>query len=465
MAVVQPVNYGIATAPANPAQSIMSGLQVGQGLGDALVIEPAVAQAKANQARMDMAQQQLMAQDLAAAKTPQAVAQLAVKYPQLAEKLKVGLQGLSDQEKTALIEQAQPVYAAALQGDTKAAADMLRRNAQAWRNSGNEARAKAMEDNAALVEANPEAAKTTMGLFLAQQMGPDKFEATYGTLAMQPAKTREAEAQADVKTQEALIKAEEAKIAAQQLAAQLKLTEAQAQRLRDQSAIESRRLGLEERELSERVAARLDAARRADIEISEKQQGLMTDAALSAEVKTAEADKAAEVVSAFRTAERDTVSRISNEGIVGSGREIASRVAGTEGPMTQARLKYMQLVDDDIQRRAKESGNKLTDEDYRQQRKLYPDPEGNFGLVAKWAEDFEAKTRRAAAIDDAKAQWIAQNGGLGPAKAPMSIGGVVVGTGSTLQDVMKQISKTKPTASRRSARGQQPGFVTKYEAP
>jgi hypothetical protein len=465
MAVVQPVNYGIAVDSVNPAQSLMQGLQVGQGLGDALIVEPAVAQAQANKARLDMAQQRAMAADLASAKTPQAVALLAVKYPQLADKLKVGLEGLSEQEKTARIGQAQPAYAAVLQGNTKAAADMLRRDAAAYRNSGQEREAKALEDNAALIESNPEAAKTTLGLFLASTMGPQEFEKTYGTLAMQPAKTREAEAQADVRKAEAAIKAEEAKIAARKLAADLRLTEAQADRLYATSANEAKRIGLEERELQERVAARLEAARRADVELSEKQQVLMTDAALSAEVKGAEAAKAGEVASAFRAAERDTVSRIANEGIVGTGREIVSRAAGTEGPMTQARLKYMQLVDEDIQRRAKESGNKLTDEDYRQQRKLYPDPEGNFGLVAKWAEDFEQKTRRAAAIDDAKAQWIAQNGGLGPAKAPMTIGGAVVGTGETLQDVMKKISQTKPTASRRSASGRQPGFVTKYEAP
>jgi hypothetical protein len=465
MAVVQPVNYGIDVGAVNPAQSLMQGLQVGQGLGDALIVEPAVAQAQAQKARLDMAQQQAMSADLASAKTPQAVALLAVKYPQLADKLKVGLEGLSEQEKTARIGQAQPAYAAVLQGNTKAAADMLRRDAAAYRNSGQEREAKALEDNAALIESNPEAAKTTLGLFLASTMGPQEFEKTYGTLSMQPAKTREAEAQADVRTSEAAIKAEEAKIAAQKLAADLRLTEAQAKRLGDQSALEARRLGLEERELQERVAARLEAARRADVELSEKQQILMTDAALAAEVKGAEAAKAGEVASAFRAAERDTVSRLTNEGAIGTGREMLSRGFGNEGPMTQARLKYMQLVDEDIQRRAKESGNKLTDEDYRQQRKLYPDPEGNFGLVAKWAEDFEQKTRRAASIDDAKAQWIAQNSGLGPAKAPMTIGGAVVGTGETLQDVMKKISQTKPTASRRSASGQRPGFATKYEAP
>jgi hypothetical protein len=69
-------------------------------------------------------------------------------------------------------------------------------------------------------------------------------------------------------------------------------------------------------------------------------------------------------------------------------------------------------------------------------------------------------------IDDAKAQWIAQNGGLGPAKAPIAVGNQVVGKGDTFQDVMKKIGQAKPTKAaggKRSGSGQQPAYRGKYE--
>jgi len=78
------------------------------------------------------------------------------------------------------------------------AVSMLQQQADAARNSGNEAAAKGLEDQIKFIENDPAAAKTAYGVTMAALMGPDKFSDTYSVLQtnlreneLQPEKLKE----------------------------------------------------------------------------------------------------------------------------------------------------------------------------------------------------------------------------------------------------------------------------------
>lgn len=168
----------------------------------------AVRQAGLQQDQQELAlQQQRQMQgdllELSRNPTPQSIAQMSLRYPQLSEQFKRSYDMLTPQQQQAKLSAAIPVYAAVQSGRMDIAAAKLRETAQAMENSGQAdeaARTRAMAD---LVEQHPETAKVTTGLLLANVMGPEKFTETFGKLGaegraqeLQPSAVREAEAKA-----------------------------------------------------------------------------------------------------------------------------------------------------------------------------------------------------------------------------------------------------------------------------
>jgi hypothetical protein len=140
---------------------------------------------------------------LSANPTPQAIAQMSIKYPQLSEGFKRSYDMLAPEQKQARLSATVPVYAAALNGQPGVAADLLDRQADSLKNSGREQEAEQTRAFATLFRDQPESAKQTAGLLLSAVMGPDKFVETFGQLGqeqraaeLQPLTVREAVAKA-----------------------------------------------------------------------------------------------------------------------------------------------------------------------------------------------------------------------------------------------------------------------------
>lgn len=103
-----------------------------------------------------------------------------VKYPHLSEHFKRGWDVLDKAQQTDRLSGATQVYAAVNAGRTDIAVDLLTQRATALRNSGKEDDAKAAEAMSELIRFSPESAKTSVGLWLAGTMGPEKFAETFG---------------------------------------------------------------------------------------------------------------------------------------------------------------------------------------------------------------------------------------------------------------------------------------------
>jgi hypothetical protein len=117
--------------------------------------------------------------------TPQQIASISGKYPELSEHFKRSYDMLSSEQQQSKLSSAIPIYAAVASGNYQTAVDQLNQNAEAYKNSGQEDQAKTSTMLAQLIQLHPETANKTMGLMLASTMGADKFASTFGTLGDQ----------------------------------------------------------------------------------------------------------------------------------------------------------------------------------------------------------------------------------------------------------------------------------------
>lgn len=124
--------------------------------------------------------------------TPSAISKVMVKYPTLSEHFKRTYDTLDNEQRIQRVGEAQEIYSALNSGNPEIAVDVIAQKVEAYRNSGLEDEAKALETLAQRITENPEAAKTTTGMFLASAMGPDKFTETFTNLQKE---SRESELQ------------------------------------------------------------------------------------------------------------------------------------------------------------------------------------------------------------------------------------------------------------------------------
>lgn len=175
MPIQQPINYTLDVE--SPFKSVMQGYQLGLGIQDR--------ERQQQQEQAALEQQQLINRDLSEVSrnpTPQAIASLSIKYPQLGEKLKAGFEMMDSQQKDAKLQTAVPIYAAIQSGDYQVALDKLNEQAIAYDNVGDKRQAESTRAIAKMVESHPENAKFTLGMYLSQAMGPKEFANTFSQL-------------------------------------------------------------------------------------------------------------------------------------------------------------------------------------------------------------------------------------------------------------------------------------------
>lgn len=166
-----PYNYTLNVP--NPAQAVMQGVQIAQGVSENRALQAKAAGQLAENARK--AQFNAAVQKISANPTAAGYASLAAQYPEAGEVLKESYGLLSAEEQKERISQASSVYSALSSGQPEFAQELLTKQAEAYRTAGREKDAKQFDDLAKLVELSPETAQTTAGLFLATNMGADKF--------------------------------------------------------------------------------------------------------------------------------------------------------------------------------------------------------------------------------------------------------------------------------------------------
>ncbi len=174
---MNPIDYSGAFAEQTPSGSFMQGVKDGAGMQQLQLQQQQAERARAMQAQMnaDLAQ-------LSQNPTSAAIGKMSIKYPQLSENFKRSFDILEPAQKQAKLEHATQVYTALHNQQPDVAQKILKDQATALRNAGNETDAKAAETMAALIKEHPEFAKTSAGLLISAAVGGEKFAATFGAL-------------------------------------------------------------------------------------------------------------------------------------------------------------------------------------------------------------------------------------------------------------------------------------------
>ncbi|MDI9751218.1 hypothetical protein QM274_03045 [Acinetobacter baumannii] len=198
--MVQPINYMLDVA--NPVQTTLQGFNGGLQLGVAY----ADRQRALKQAEDDkLARQQMNAElsNLANNPTPEGYTKVMTMYPQLSENLKRAYDTMDDGQRKNTLSLASQSYAALANNQPEIAKQVLGDAATAYENSGNKKDAGVLRGYIKMIENNPSAARTSIGMLMAST-NPDKFAEIYGKLGdeqraneMQPYEIAESRAKTD----------------------------------------------------------------------------------------------------------------------------------------------------------------------------------------------------------------------------------------------------------------------------
>jgi hypothetical protein len=162
----------------SPAASFLGGLEAGTK----------VAGLQQQQQARDLAlqRQQQMQSELATLSrnpSPQAIAAMSVKYPELSEQFKRSYDMMAPEAQRNDLSHMAQVYSAVQTGRSDLAVQMLANRAQALENSGAPAaQIQAARTMAQWVQQHPESFRASSGLMLASALGPEKFASTFETL-------------------------------------------------------------------------------------------------------------------------------------------------------------------------------------------------------------------------------------------------------------------------------------------
>ncbi|MDP7923069.1 hypothetical protein [Acinetobacter baumannii] len=176
--MVQPINYMLDVA--NPVQTTLQGFNGGLQLGVAY----ADRQRALKQAEEDKLARQQMNVDLANLAnnpTPEGYSKVMTMYPQLSENLKRAYDTMDDGQRKNTLSLASQSYAALANNQPDIAKQVLGDAATAYENSGNKKDAGVLRGYVKMIENNPSAARTSIGMLMAST-NPDKFSEIYGKL-------------------------------------------------------------------------------------------------------------------------------------------------------------------------------------------------------------------------------------------------------------------------------------------
>lgn len=161
----------------SPQNAMLEGLKFGAGMRE-LQDKRAADDAAAVQRQQEQTDMAELAQNPTAAN----IAAFSVKYPKYSEQMKRGWDMVNPSERQAKLEHATQVYSAFNADKPEIALKLMRDQAAALRNSGDERGAGATEAMANLFEHDPTFAKIQTGKILGAMAGPEKFAETFAKM-------------------------------------------------------------------------------------------------------------------------------------------------------------------------------------------------------------------------------------------------------------------------------------------
>ena len=427
-----PMNYsGAFSDTPSPVAAFTQGLQSGAGLQQ---VQMQQTMQQAQLARMQQMQQ--ASAQVAQNPTPQAIAQLSIAFPEMSENFKRSYDMLQPAQQQSTVNRMTPILAAALNGRGDIAAGLLREDAQAARNSGDEQRAQHAEVQAQWAEQHPASFAANLGLQLAGVMGPDKFGQTFKDIGdeqrkqgMFPIEQQKAQAEADTATAKAAY-------APQQAAADLANTNSQITTRAGQLQLDRDKLmsdtqtklyeldklyGTPAPEMQKQISEWV-------IEGSSKEQSAarLNDLASRIESDNHAFGGAGSIADLYKNASNGWWGS-GQDGVSALKQEIARQLNNTAIASLKDQL----------------GGGKFTDTDMKAALGNVPNANSNPSLISSYFRGMAKLQQISAAQQNAQAEWASQNRHLGNATKDLMVMGTQVPKGTTFADFSRQFIQDK----------------------
>ncbi len=298
----------------------------------------------------------------------------------------------SSQQQSALTESAQ-VFSAFKSGNPEIALSLLNAKIDAYKNAGDEEKAKGLQMMIDLAATGPDGIKAVEDMFgfnLAQMPG--------GKEAIEGALKYADEVQA-VKMRPELIK--------KQLLDN-GFTEAQTNKV----IAETRKLGLE----ADKMVSDIEAAKNAlppGRELSPNAEKLVNDSVIAAA-------KAKTLTTQYSTLAADFDTAVRTSGIGAKTSEIVTKIFGTEKEPTALRQEYLRMRNTAVLEML--PPGVASDKDIELALAAFPTETSSPANIAGFLRGMSKLQAYEAALNGAKAEWIQQNGNLGTASTEMQVG-------------------------------------------
>jgi hypothetical protein len=330
------------------------------------------------------------------------------------------------------------VYAAINSGNTPAAMEILRKESEAAKNSGQNDVAQGWDTWSKLIEINPTNTKGTIAELLASLPGSKDQLASAIAASKAPSEIRALEAGA-------IEKEVTARAAPQVVAGQIAQTAAQTRDIDSQITDRARRFNLDTEALQ---LKRDELASNVELKMAEfaQRQTTVLDANATKVVNDAAVAAAGAEQSAGRMedlADQLALQR-SFSGAAGSVSEWLKQATGNQDINSQLRTEYTRLRNSQAIKSL--PPGVATDKDIELALKGIPPETANPATLASFLRGMAKMSRLEAVAESAKADWVSSNGSLGRAKTDIQIGGIQVPKGASYVEFLRQYQKQEADA-------------------
>lgn len=425
--MAQPYNYMLDIP--NPVDAVSQSMANGFNMA-ARVDQAQQQREQVELQRQQQAQMKVDLLELANNPSPENYTKVMTVYPQLSENLKRAYDTMDDGKKKTTLSVASQSYAALLNGQPETAKQVLNDAALAYENSGQKKDAGVIRGYAKLIDNNPTAARTSIGLMMAAT-DPDKFKDIYSTLGqegraeqMQPYEIAESQAKTGLVKAQTQGQTIENTYKPQQL--QGSIDQAQSQIAVNYATIENmaERLGLDKDKLATETELKLQELNPSNIKLSDGAQKIVNDTMISSVASEQAANQ-----------QLDLANRIES---AGGGFGAFSRFGewikgqtGNQSAMTELRNEYTRVRNSQAMKML--PPGPATDKDIELAMKGLPPETADSKTIASFLRGMAKMNQRDAAYQQMQAEWVNQVGGMGSTKRDVEVLGVKIPAGTTFQ--------------------------------
>jgi len=447
----QPLNYTLNVP--NPAEAVTAGLQQGVQLASMMERADAIA-AQRRQTEIENRALQVKAQreaDQRAAiakfyetppeqRTPAMFESLSGSLPkEVADNMRTAFEARTKEEQRQDLLFGGQVFSALRSGDRATAHAMLKERADAYRYSGDETQATALENAAEMAQIAPDQAELFVGTSLAVLPGGKDFLESVGKqqeqrfeAQLQPSKLSKAQSDALRADFEAKIKGVEAEFAPQQQQAELGVKKASSANMYSQITDRAKRLNLDERKFADESARAwtnlgLDQARLSQLPEPIRKE-IDTYVVKAGEAST-DAARMREIARRYRE-------EVTTGGLQASAGELYARLTGKTDAISDLRAEYARMRNTQVLKNL--PPGPASDKDIAFAAKGFPDENANPQQVASFLTGFAKIRELEAKQNEARAAWTSTFRGLGNATTEANVGGVQVQAGEKFNDFVKR---------------------------